>query len=144
MLYGNPAARVDVDADPPLLRTPCFTLKREIESGESSRLRVIRAFPSPRRGRKRGSHSGIPAATPTGRCKLEWVGRGLYALPGAHTSEFLSFAEVSKKDPNAVICLISALQFHEVTTQVDHRVWIAIENRRWAPVFEHPPSRSSG
>ncbi|MFP4350418.1 MAG: type IV toxin-antitoxin system AbiEi family antitoxin domain-containing protein [Desulfococcaceae bacterium] len=67
------------------------------------------------------------------------VGRGLYALPDAQTSESLSIAEVAKKVPHAVICLISALQFHHLTTQIAHRVWIAIENKKWGPKFEYPP-----
>ena len=67
------------------------------------------------------------------------VGRGLYALPGAQTSESLSLAEVAKRVPNAVICLISALEFHNLTTQVAHSVWIAIENKKWEPAFEYPP-----
>jgi predicted transcriptional regulator of viral defense system len=70
---------------------------------------------------------------------LKRVGRGLYALPGAQTSESLSLAEVSKRVPDAVICLISALEFHHITTQIAHRVWIAIENKRWEPKFEYPP-----
>ena len=57
------------------------------------------------------------------------VGRGLYALPGAQTSEYLSFAEVAKRVPNAVICLVSALEFHHLTTEIAHSVWIAIENK---------------
>lgn len=67
------------------------------------------------------------------------VGRGLYALPGAQTSESLSLAEVAKRVPNAVICLISALEFHHLTTQIAHSVWIAIENKKWEPRFEYPP-----
>jgi len=67
------------------------------------------------------------------------VGRGLYALPGAQTSESLSLAEVTKRVPHAVICLFSALEFHRLTTQIAHCVWIAIENKRWAPRFEYPP-----
>jgi len=67
------------------------------------------------------------------------VGRGLYALPGAQTSESLSLAEVAKRVPNAVICLISALEFHHITTQIAHSVWIAIENKQWEPRFEYPP-----
>ena len=67
------------------------------------------------------------------------VGRGLYALPGAQTSEALSLAEVAKRVPNAVICLISALEFHGLTTQIAHRVWIAIENKKWEPTFDYPP-----
>jgi predicted transcriptional regulator of viral defense system len=70
---------------------------------------------------------------------LERVGRGLYALPGTQTSESISLAEVAKRVPNAVICLISALQFHNLTTQIADRVWIAIEYKRWEPTFDYPP-----
>ena len=71
--------------------------------------------------------------------ELVRVGRGLYALPGAQTSESLSLAEVAKRVPNAVICLISALGFHSLTTQISRNVWIAIENKKWEPKFEYPP-----
>jgi len=71
--------------------------------------------------------------------ELARVGRGLYVLPGAQTSESLSLAEVAKKVPNAVICLTSALEFHHLTTQVTHSVWIAIENKKWEPKFDYPP-----
>jgi len=67
------------------------------------------------------------------------VGRGLYSLPGGQTSELLSLAEVAKRVPNAVICLVSALGFHHLTTQIAHSVWIAIENKKWEPTFEYPP-----
>lgn len=67
------------------------------------------------------------------------VGRGLYALPDALTSESVVLAEVAKRVPNAVVCLLSALQFHDLTTQIPHRVWIAIENRKWEPEFDYPP-----
>ncbi|MCJ7621826.1 MAG: type IV toxin-antitoxin system AbiEi family antitoxin domain-containing protein [Anaerolineae bacterium] len=70
---------------------------------------------------------------------LERVGRGLYALPGTQTSESISLAEVAKRVPNAVICLISALQYHNLTTQIAERVWIAVENKRWEPTFDYPP-----
>ena len=70
---------------------------------------------------------------------LTRVGRGLYALPGAQTSESLSLAKVAKRVPNAVVCLISALQFHNLTTQITHSVWVSIENKKWEPVFDYPP-----
>ena len=71
--------------------------------------------------------------------ELVRVGRGLYVLPGAQTSEAVSLAEVAKRVPSAVVCLISALQFHNLTTQIAHRVWIAIENKKWEPKFDFPP-----
>jgi predicted transcriptional regulator of viral defense system len=70
---------------------------------------------------------------------LTRVGRGLYALTDAQTSESLSLAEVAKRVPSAVICLISALEFHHLTTQIAHDVWIAIENKKWEPTFQYPP-----
>ncbi len=39
----------------------------------------------------------------------------------------------------AVVCLISALQFHNLTTQIPHNVWIAIEGATWKPNFKYPP-----
>ena len=70
---------------------------------------------------------------------LTRVGRGLYALPDTLKSEAITLAEVAKRVPNAVVCLLSALQFHDITTQVPHRIWIAIENKRWEPKFDYPP-----
>jgi len=69
------------------------------------------------------------------------VERGLYVLPDTMTSESLFLAEVSKRVPNAVICLISALQFHHLTTQIAPQVWIAIENKKWKPAFTYPTLR---
>lgn len=67
------------------------------------------------------------------------MGRSLYVLPDTLGSEAITLAEVAKLVPNAVVCLLSALQFHDLTTQVPHRVWIAIENKRWEPKFDYPP-----
>ena len=69
---------------------------------------------------------------------LTRLGRGLYALPGSLNSESISLAEVAKRVPNAVVCLISALQFHNLTTQISNRVWIAIEHKQWEPAIEYP------
>ena len=64
---------------------------------------------------------------------LERVGRGLYALPGAPSSEHRSLAEVSKRTPRGVICLLSALRFHGLTTQAPPEVWLAIGHKDRAP-----------
>ncbi len=71
--------------------------------------------------------------------ELERIGRGLYTLPGLETTEQVSFTEIAKLVPNAVICLISALNFHDLTTQLPFEIWIAIERGRWKPDITYPP-----
>lgn len=73
--------------------------------------------------------------------KLQRVGRGLYALPDARPSENRSLAEAAKRVPSGVICLLSALRFHELTTQAPFEVWMAIGQKAWRPRVEYPPLR---
>lgn len=73
--------------------------------------------------------------------KLERVARGLYGLPGAAMSEHRSLAEVALLVPRGVVCLLSALLFHEIGTQAPFEVWLAIPNRVAAPRIEHPAIR---
>ena len=73
--------------------------------------------------------------------KLERVARGLYGLPGAAMSEHRSLAEVALRVPRGVVCLLSALQFHEIGTQAPFEVWLAIPNRVAAPRIEQPAIR---
>src|ERR1700723_2098789 len=58
--------------------------------------------------------------------KLIRTGRGIYTLPDAAVTEPHSYAEVAKRVPEAVLCLLSALAFHELTTQSPAAVWIAL------------------
>ncbi len=64
---------------------------------------------------------------------VERVARGLYSLPGAVLTERHSLAEASRQVPGAVVCLLSALRFHGLTTQDPHEVWMAIERKAWRP-----------
>lgn len=57
---------------------------------------------------------------------VERTGRGLYRLADAPVTEFHSFAEVAKRLPNGAVCLLSALVFHGLTTQVPAEVWVAL------------------
>ena len=75
----------------------------------------------------------------TAQGQLERVGRGLYRLPEADASEFQGLAFVTVKAPQAVFCLLTALQFHELTTQLPRRVWIAMPRGSHAPRIEYPP-----
>lgn len=73
------------------------------------------------------------------RGQLERLGRGLYGLPGREVSAHGSLAEVARRVPRGVVCLLSALRFHELTTQAPFEVWLAIENKAIAPRFDYPP-----
>ena len=77
----------------------------------------------------------------TDRGLLEKIGRGLYTLPGADISEMHSLAEVSKRVPRGVICLLSALRFHDLTTQNPFQVWLAIDVDARAPKPDSVPLR---
>jgi predicted transcriptional regulator of viral defense system len=70
---------------------------------------------------------------------VERAGRGLYRLPGAVASEYESLATIAIKVPQAVFCLLSALQFHELTTQLPRRIWIAMPRGSHTPRIGYPP-----
>lgn len=73
--------------------------------------------------------------------RLQRVGRGLYALPDRPVSEHNALAEVAHKHPQAIVCLLSALRFHDLTTQSPFEVWLAIPNKARAPKMDYPPLR---
>ena len=72
---------------------------------------------------------------------LHRVGRGLYALPDRPVSEHGALAEVASRHPQAIVCLLSALRLHELTTQAPFEVWLAIPNKARAPRMDYPPLR---
>jgi predicted transcriptional regulator of viral defense system len=87
---------------------------------------------------------GIPRVSLTRAVRLgqlERVGRGLYGLPGREVSAHGSLAEVARRVPKGVVCLLSALRFHDLTTQAPFQVWLAIENKAIAPKLDYPPLR---
>jgi predicted transcriptional regulator of viral defense system len=73
--------------------------------------------------------------------KLNRSGRGIYTLPDANVTERHSYAEVAKRVPDAAICLLSALVFHEITTQSPASVWIALRKGARTPVLTSPSLR---
>jgi len=73
--------------------------------------------------------------------KLEKVGRGLYAFPDADIGEHHSLVEAALRVPHGVVCLLSALRFHELTTQSPFEVWMAIEVKARRPKEEIIPLR---
>ena len=59
--------------------------------------------------------------------------RGQYKLPDAKVTENHSLAEACKRVPRGVVCLLSALQFHKLTTQAPSDVWLALDRKARAP-----------
>ena len=70
---------------------------------------------------------------------LERTDRGIYRLPGHQGSEHESLLTVATKVPQAVFCLLTALQFHELTTQLPRQVWIAMPRGSHVPRIDYPP-----
>jgi predicted transcriptional regulator of viral defense system len=72
---------------------------------------------------------------------LERPSRGLYVLADAEPSAHQSLIEAAKRVPHGVVCLLSALRFHGLTTQAPFEVWLAIGAKARLPKVEYPPLR---
>jgi predicted transcriptional regulator of viral defense system len=72
---------------------------------------------------------------------LERTGRGLYRLPDAEITERHDIVQVAKRVPRGVICLLSALRFHGLTTQNPFEVWLAVPRGTDRPRPFGPPIR---
>jgi predicted transcriptional regulator of viral defense system len=86
--------------------------------------------------------AGIPRVVltrMTASGQLERAARGLYRLPDASSSEHEGLVTVARKVPQAAICLLSALQFHGLTTQLPWEVWVAMPRGSHVPRLDHPP-----
>jgi len=72
---------------------------------------------------------------------IEKLCRGLYRLADLPPLGNPDLVSVAMKVPMGVICLISSLSFHEITTQVPHEVYIALRRGAEPPRLKHPPVR---
>lgn len=72
---------------------------------------------------------------------IERIGRGLYQWPNNDMGRHQSLVEVSKLAPKAVVTLLSALNYHNITTQNPHQIWLAIDRKSWRPEISYPPVR---
>jgi predicted transcriptional regulator of viral defense system len=66
-------------------------------------------------------------------------GRGLYVLADSEITEFHNFAIIGKRVPRGVICLTSALRFHNIGTQLPRKVWLALKKGNAQPRLSYPP-----
>lgn len=70
------------------------------------------------------------------------TGRGLYVpADGEKVTENHTIAEACKRVHGGVVCLLSALRLHGLTTQAPFEVWMAIDRKSWLPKVDHPPIR---
>jgi len=72
---------------------------------------------------------------------IERAGRGVYLTPAASRSPHRDLLVVTARVPKAVVCLLSALAFHRLTTEMPHQVWIAIGLKARTPAIDTPPIR---
>jgi predicted transcriptional regulator of viral defense system len=97
------------------------------------------------RGMLRASHlqelgiARVVLSRLTASGQLERVGRGVYRLTDAQGAEHESLATVAVKVPQAVFCLLTALQIHGLTTQLPRQVWIAMPQGSHRPKMDYPP-----
>lgn len=69
------------------------------------------------------------------------LARGLYQLPDANIEAQHTLAEAAKLVPKGIVCLTSALAYHELTDQIPPYVWMAIGPKDWRPRVKYPPLR---
>lgn len=87
--------------------------------------------------------AGVPRAYLRRLCDeglLVRHGRGLYQLADAELSAAHSLAEMTRVVPRGTVCLLTALLFHELTTQLPHAVWLMLDVKDWAP--RNPPVKT--
>lgn len=73
------------------------------------------------------------------RGELEQVSRGVFRLIELSPISNPDLVTVALRIPKAVVCLVSALAFHELTTQIPHEVSVALEKGAQSPRIDYPP-----
>src|SRR5207247_9478672 len=69
------------------------------------------------------------------------IARGLYRLPEHAVTQHHGLAIAAAAVPHGVVCLLSALQYHGIGTQLPSEVWMAIDRRARRPALRYPPLR---
>ncbi|MPZ20226.1 MAG: transcriptional regulator [Luteitalea sp.] len=72
---------------------------------------------------------------------LTRLGRGLYTAASAVPTEYQTLAEVTKRVPKGIVCLLTALRFHAIGTQHPREVWLAVDRRAAIPKIDVAPVR---
>jgi predicted transcriptional regulator of viral defense system len=115
------------------------------KKGETAAMDLIEIISTPEVARRRDllaqgvTKNSLHRLIASGR--VERVGRGLYRAKDAEITEYHTLLEASLLVPNGIICLLSALRFHDLTTQAPFEVWMAIDNKSWRPTTDDVPLR---
>lgn len=72
---------------------------------------------------------------------VERVSRGKYRFAEAEITEHHGLVLAAASVPTGVVCLTSALAFHEVGTQLPREIWMAVPRTTWKPKVDYPPLR---
>ena len=105
------------------------TLLREAGVGAFFRPRDIAPFGISHRKLRRWVAEG----------QIESIGYGLYRFSDVEPTESETIAMVAAAIPNAIICLLTALRYHDIGTQSPHEIWMALDRKYRKPT--HPPCR---
>ncbi len=70
---------------------------------------------------------------------IEQIGRGLYRATDAKITAHHTLAEACKRVTHGVVCLLSALRYHNLTTQVPIEIWLAVDRTARKPQVDCPP-----
>lgn len=73
--------------------------------------------------------------------EIEKIARGVYAVVNSYVSSNRTLAEAALRVPRGTVCLLSALRFHNLTTQIPSRIWLAVDTNSWSPQESEIPLR---
>lgn len=125
-----------------MLHVPSFRITQRSMSQRQIARTVLAAHGISRLAELR--EAGVTAATMS---RMERDGevlrlsRGLYQLADAALDVHHSLAEVAKRVPKGVVCLVSGLAFHGLTDQLPRQVWLAVGQKDWSPKPDGTPIR---
>ncbi|NLG00226.1 MAG: transcriptional regulator [Lentisphaerae bacterium] len=73
--------------------------------------------------------------------KVTRLSRGVYQMADAPDAGSTDYAVIAKRVPNGVVCLLSALYHHELTTEIPHKIYLAVTRDARVPRLDYPPVR---
>lgn len=106
------------------------------EPKQSARASVARSRELTRDGLSREGLRRLAA-----KGEIERAARGVYLSPAASRSPYRDLLVVAARVPSGVVCLLSALAFHRLTTEMPHEVWLAVGLKARTPAIDRPPIR---